>query len=134
MDVMELRRGLLMQMAQGIKLPNYVEVQTFTLDQNTVGNSNITIPNPFGRADMSEIFCMNFIQSPTSDSLCVGFVLSLTSVSDNPSNRKLSYNISNARIETTNYTAVKEITDTTITFRNTGIYNWAAGTYYMFAW
>lgn len=124
----------MMAMSQGIKLPNYVEVQTFTFDQNTVGNSSITIPNPFGRTDMSEIFCMNFIQSPTPQSLCVGFILTLTSVSDNNSNRKLSYITPNARIETTAYTAVQEITDTTITFRNTGIYNWAAGTYYMFAW
>lgn len=123
-----------MGMAQGIKLPSYVEVKTFTLEQDSTGNSNFSIPNPFGRADMNTILCMNFIASPTAQNYCVGFIMTLTSVSDNRSNRKLVYIPSNARIETTDYTAVQAITAETITMRNTGIYNWAAGTYYMFAW
>lgn len=134
MDVMSLRRGLMMGMAQGIKLPSYVEVKTFTLEQDSTGNSNFSIPNPFGRVDMKTILCMNFIKSPTTNSQCVGFVLTTTSVSDNASNRKLAYIPSNARIEITNYTAIQSITEETITLRNTGIYNWTAGTYYMFAW
>lgn len=132
MDLMAIRRGILTAMASGIKLPSNVEVKTFTLDADITVNSNVTVSNPFGRADMAHILCINFADTPSTGK-CVGFLCNPSAgFADDNANRKI-VEASGAR-QFVQYYAIVDMTATEITLRNSGMYNYAAGTYYMFAW
>ena len=132
MDLMEIRRELLAQMAQGLNLPSNVEVKTFTLDADVTGSQNITIPNPFGRTDMDRIIAINFASNPT-DGYCIAFLLNPSrGISDNDFNRK--FYSSNGYIRLSQYYAIVSMTSESIVIRNSGTYNFSKGTYYMFAW
>lgn len=132
MDVMDLRRRLMAKMAGGLQLPSNVEVKTFALDADVIGSSNVTIPNPFGRVDMRRIIAVNFSASPTNNTTVAFLVNPANGTTDSNTNRKIVSN--NDWIVMTNYYAIVSMTNDSITLRNSGNYNFSAGTYYMFAW
>ena len=121
-----------MQMGSVLNLPSNVEVKTFILDADVAGSSNVTVPNPFGRTDMNRIIGINFSASPESATAIAFIVNPGYGIGDNVYNRKC-VNV-NDYIMQTNYYAIVSITDESIVLRNSGNYNFAAGTYYLFAW
>lgn len=132
MDVMDLRRGLLMQMASGTTFPNNVEVKTITLDSETLISGNVEIPNPFGRCDMKHIIGITFSDSLVNYDLVAFYVNPYYGISDNSYNRKMQ--IQSGQITTTNNYAIVSMTNEKITLRNSGSYKFVAGTYYLIAW
>lgn len=132
MDMMAIRRGILAAMVSGVNFPSSVEVKTFTLDADATGSSNVTIPNPFGRVDMAHILCINFADTPSTGK-CVGFLCNPSAgFADDNGNRKIVE--SSGTRQFAQFYAIVAMTATEITLRNSGILNYGAGTYYMFAW
>ena len=119
-----------MQMASGVNFPSNVEVKTITID-SIPASGNITVANPFGRADMESMVGIYF--GGRNGNKCCAFIVNpAKGFSDNQYNRKIGSD--GDYIYMTGYYSVESMTSESIVLRNTGTFNWNVGTYYLFAW